>query len=182
VTEFKRHPFVQYFVDLWTGIFTTYKGMRLTLTYFFKPKVTMFYPEERPTIYAGHRGIHRYVEEECLLCRACEAACPVDCLVIKALGRGKDRMILNFEIDYSKCLFCNLCCEACNPKCIYMGETFDLSATERSGCLVDFARKKTAEEIEAHQKMLEQKEAEKKAAAAKKETEKACGEEDDGTA
>jgi NADH-quinone oxidoreductase subunit I len=160
---------VQYFLDIWAGIATTYKGMRLTLTYFFRPKVTMRYPEERPVIHPGHRGIHGYKEEDCLLCRACEIACPVDCLVINALGRGKDKLILTFDIDYSKCLFCNLCCEACNPKCLFMTERYDMAATDHSACLINFARLKSEQEIRAYREALAKKEAEKKAAQEKKE-------------
>ncbi|HQH25994.1 MAG TPA: hypothetical protein PLP17_01245 [Oligoflexia bacterium] len=181
VSAAKRHPFVQYFADLWSGVTTTCTGLRLTLRYLFKPKVTLLYPEERPAIPAGHRGIHRYVEEECLLCRACEAACPVDCLVINAIGRGKDRMILNFDIDYAKCLFCNLCCEACNPKCLVLTGDYDLSTTKRDTCLIDFAHRKTSAQIEEHKKFLEQKEAEKKAAAEKRDAPKECGEEGNGS-
>ena len=29
----KRHPFLEYFADIWAGIVTTYVGMKLTLRY-----------------------------------------------------------------------------------------------------------------------------------------------------
>ena len=160
-----RSSFRQYFSDLWLGISTTWKGMSLTLRYFFKPKVTLRYPEERPDVPKSHRGIHTYGEDECTLCRACQTACPVDCILIDALGKGKDRLILSYNIDYSKCLFCNLCCEACKPACIHMSENYDLAAATRDGCVLHFARTKNAEEIAAHEKMLAEKEAEKKAKA-----------------
>ena len=172
-----RHPFVQYFVDIWDGIATTYKGMRLTIDYFFKPKVTLRYPEQRPDVPAGHRGVHGYVEEECALCRACEAACPVDCIVIEAVGKGKNSLITRFDIDYSKCLFCNLCCEACNPKCLYLTEKYDIASAERDKCMLHFARTKSDEEIAAFKEKLAQKEAEKKAAQQKPAADD-CGEKD----
>lgn len=155
----------QYFSDIWSGVVSTYKGLRLTLRYFFTPKVTMEYPEVRPQIPEGHRGIHRYFEAQCMLCRACEKTCPVDCIVIEAVGKGKNALITRFDIDYSKCLFCNLCCEACNPSCIHMGDEYDLSTATRDGCILHFAREKTKEEIAAHLKKLEEMEAEKKAKA-----------------
>ena len=169
----ERNSFVQYFRNVWSGIATTLVGMKLTLRYFFKPKVTLQYPEEKPLIPEGHRGLHRYDEDRCNLCRACEAACPVDCILINALGRGKDRLILDYTIDYSKCLFCNLCCEACVPKCISMGPQYDLASSQRAGCLVQFARKKDEVEIKEHQAMLERKEAERKAAQEKAAQDKA---------
>lgn len=161
----------QYFKDIWDGIATTYKGMRLTLSYFFKPKVTMLYPEERPEISEGHRGIHIYIEEKCNLCRACETACPVSCIAIKALGKGKDRMMLEYDIDYSKCLFCNLCCEACGSDCLFMGQDYDIAVAEKAGCMLHFAKTKSEEEVQEHMQMLAKKEAEKKEKAAKQEVE-----------
>lgn len=153
----------EYFSNIWQGIITTVKGMALTGRYFVSPKVTMMYPEERPQIPKGHRGKHTYNEDACNYCTACQAACPVDCIAIKALGKGKDRLILEYDIDYSKCLFCNLCCEACKTGCLYLGEEYDLSAASRAGCVIHFASAKRAEEIEAHKQMLEKKEAERKA-------------------
>lgn len=158
-------PLKEYFANIWSGISTTAKGMALTLRYFFKPKVTMNYPEERPVIPAGHRGIHKYIEEQCNLCNACVTACPVDCIVIEALGRGKESLKLKYDIDYSKCMFCNLCCEACRSDCIFMSEDYDMAAAEREGCVIHFARTKTPEEIEAYKEVLRQKELEKKAKA-----------------
>jgi NADH-quinone oxidoreductase subunit I len=161
-----HHPFIQYFADIYDGITTTFKGMRLTLTYFFKPKVTMQYPEERPVVPEGHRGKHIYVEEKCTLCKACAAACPVDCIAIDSVGRGKDGLVTQFDIDYSKCLFCDLCCEACNSDCLFLGKDYDMAAAERAGCVLHFARTKSPEVIKAFQEMLAKKEAAKKAQAA----------------
>jgi len=161
----KQSPLRQYFKDLWNGIITTWQGMTLTGWYLFKPKVTMRYPEEKPVIPPSHRGLHIYEENKCALCLGCVAACPVDCISIEALGKGKNRLILKFDIDYSKCLFCNLCCEACRPACLHLGPDYDLSSTTREGCVLHLARVKTEEEIEAHKKMLAAREAERKAKA-----------------
>lgn len=161
----KQQAITQYFRDIWLGISSTWKGMAITLRYFFKPKVTMKYPEEKPEIPAGHRGMHTYDEDKCNLCMACVNACPVDCIVIEAIGRGKDSMKKQYNIDYSKCMFCNLCCEACRTQCLFLGEHYDMAAAEKAGCLVHFARTKTPEELEAFAEQLRVKEEEKKAKA-----------------
>ncbi|HOE95475.1 MAG TPA: NADH-quinone oxidoreductase subunit I [Candidatus Sumerlaeota bacterium] len=167
-----------YFRNLWAGIVTTWVGMRLTLRYLIKPSVTLRYPEERPVIPAGYRGIHGYGEEKCSVCKSCAAACPVDCITIEQLGRGKDAMVMRFEVDYSRCLFCDLCTIPCPTQCIWLSERYDLAGYTREECRIDFARPKSPEEIAAHEKLLRKKEEEKKAKAAaaaaakaKKETE-----------
>lgn len=160
-----RQALKQYFSDIWLGISSTWKGMAVTIRYFFKPKVTMRYPEERPVIHEGHRGMHKYIEEKCNLCMACVNACPVDCILIEAVGKGKDSLKTTYNVDYSKCMFCNLCCEACRSSCLFLSEDYDMAAAEKAGCVIHFARTKSREEIEAFQEMLRQKEAEKKAKA-----------------
>jgi len=158
-----RNPFVQYFADIWAGVATTYLGMRLTLGYFFGRKFTMLYPEERPVIPPGHRGLHAYDESKCILCQLCVAACPVGCITLEAVGKGKDGMATRYDVDYSACLFCNMCAEACPTKCVWLSEKYDLACGSRGECVLRLARPKTDSEIAAHKDLLARKEAEKKA-------------------
>lgn len=174
-------PFRQYWHDIAQGLVTTYVGMKLTIRYFFhyligKP-VTLLYPEERPIVPAGHRGLHGYDEEKCISCDMCATACPVSCIYITSVGRGKDAMMTQFDIDYTKCLFCDLCTPPCPTECIWMTQEFDLASYSKEDCIVNFARTKTADEIKAHEEELARKEAEKKAKAAAKKTEAAKTEE-----
>ncbi len=168
----RRGPVAQYFADLRDGIVTTYAGMRLTLGYFFGKTFTMRYPEVRPEIPAGHRGIHAYVEPKCTVCFRCQNACPVSCIKIETLGRGKDVLLTGYEVDYSKCLFCNLCAEVCPTNCVWLTEKYNLACGTRGECTLQFARPKTDEEIEAHKALLAQREAERKAKQAQKEAER----------
>jgi len=167
-----KNPLRQYFANIWSGIATTYIGMRLTIRYFFSKPVTMRYPEVRPEIPKGHRGLHKLSEEHCMVCKACSAACPVECIIIESIGKGKDSMLTRFDIDYSRCLFCELCTVPCPNACITMTEAYDLASASREACILPLARPKSEAEIAAHKAMLAQKEAEKKAKqeAAKKET------------
>lgn len=161
----KRSPFVQYFADIWLGISTTYSGMRLTLGYFFSKPVTMRYPEERPIIPPTHRGIHAYHEEKCSICRRCVLVCPVDCIKIETVGRGKDQLAVHFEIDYARCLFCNLCAEACQTGALVLTEGYNLAAGSREQCSHDVARPKSEAEIQEVKDRIAQKDAEKAKAA-----------------
>lgn len=162
-----RNPFTEYFANLWAGIVTTFVGMRLTLHYCLREKpVTMEYPEVRPVVPETYRGIHGFDESKCAVCKACAAACPVDCITIEHIGRGKDAMLTRFDIDYGKCLFCELCTVPCPVEAIFMTTQYDLARPTRNGCVLHFARPKTPEELAAHDAMLAQKEVEKKAKAA----------------
>lgn len=161
----KRHPFAQYFADVWSGIATTVIGMKLTFKYLFRKPVTMLYPEERPEVPEGYRGIHVLIENKCAVCGGCAKACPVGCITIESIGKGKDQLLTRFDIDYSKCLFCDLCTSPCPSAAIAMSQAYDASTTTREGCVLHLARPKSAEEIAAHNAMLAAKEAEKKAKA-----------------
>jgi NADH-quinone oxidoreductase subunit I len=140
-TTTKSGAFVGYWRDLWRGIYTTCAGMKLTLGYFFTKPVTMQYPEVRPRVADGHRGVHCLDSETCTTCGQCQKACPVDCIEIKSEGKGKSAVLLEYKIDYTKCVFCNLCCEACPTKCIWMGPDWDLSSYDRESCMIDFMKR-----------------------------------------
>lgn len=95
-------------------------GFRLTLRYFFKPKVTIQYPEEQTPISPRFRGmlaLRRYPngEERCIACKLCEAVCPALAITIEAEPREDDgsRRATRYDIDVFKCINCGLCEEAC---------------------------------------------------------------------
>lgn len=162
-TRGERSPVARYFADIWAGISTTVLGMKLTISYFFSPTFTMRYPEVRPVIPPGHRGVHQYDESLCTCCRLCAKVCPVDCIEIETLGRGRDAIALSFDVDYGKCLFCDLCVEACPANGLKLGPRYNLADGSREGCVLHFARPKTEAEIEELKVKIAQKEAERKA-------------------
>lgn len=55
--------------------------------------------------------------DRCTGCRACEKVCPTRCIQIeveRGTGIGKDWVSV-FDIDVSRCVFCGLCVEVCQP-------------------------------------------------------------------
>lgn len=94
-------------------------GLRLTLGYFFKPKITIFYPEERTPKSPRFRGLHaqrRYPngEERCIACKLCEAVCPALAITIDSeMREDGTRRTTRYDIDLFKCIYCGFCEEAC---------------------------------------------------------------------
>ncbi|PCH56204.1 MAG: NADH-quinone oxidoreductase subunit NuoI [Legionellales bacterium] len=95
------------------------KGLRVTGRYFFKPSVTVQYPEEKIPKSPRFRGLHalrRYKngEERCIACKLCESVCPAAAITIDSeLREDGSRRTTKYEIDLFKCVYCGFCEEAC---------------------------------------------------------------------
>jgi len=107
------------------------KGFALTLSYMFKPKVTLNYPYEKGPLSPRFRGEHalrRYPngEERCIACKLCEAICPAQAITIEAEPRDDgSRRTTRYDIDMTKCIYCGLCQEACPVDAIVEGPNFE---------------------------------------------------------
>jgi NADH-quinone oxidoreductase subunit I len=95
------------------------QGLWVTLKYFFRPKFTINYPEEKTPKSNRFRGLHalrRYPngEERCIACKLCEAVCPALAITIDSTQREDGtRRTTRYEIDLFKCIFCGFCEESC---------------------------------------------------------------------
>ena len=95
------------------------KGLALTGKYYFRPKITVQYPEEKTPVSHRFRGLHalrRYEngEERCIACKLCEAVCPALAITIESDQRDDgSRRTTRYDIDLFKCIFCGFCEEAC---------------------------------------------------------------------
>jgi len=94
-------------------------GLGVTFKYFFKPKFTLRYPEEKTPKSSRFRGLHalrRYPngEERCIACKLCEAVCPALAITIESTQREDGtRRTTKYEIDLFKCIYCGFCEESC---------------------------------------------------------------------
>ncbi len=94
-------------------------GLGVTIKYFFRPKFTIRYPEEKTPKSGRFRGLHalrRYPngEERCIACKLCEAVCPALAITIESTLRDDGtRRTTRYEIDLFKCIYCGFCEESC---------------------------------------------------------------------
>jgi NADH-quinone oxidoreductase subunit I len=129
-----------------------FAGMKVTLQHLFSPNVTMKYPEERPAIPPGYRGVPTLVKdphgrEKCVSCQLCEFVCPPKAIRITPGAIPADAPTANvekapqaFDIDMLRCIYCGLCQEVCPEEAIFLQNQFSMSGYTRAEMVNDKAR------------------------------------------
>ncbi len=120
------------------------KGMSVTIQEMMNPIITDDYPDAPPVFQERYRGLHVLQRddnglEKCVACFLCSAACPVQCIYIEAADNteqerisGGERYAAVYNIDYSRCIFCGYCVEACPTDAITHGHGFELASFNTS--------------------------------------------------
>ncbi len=118
-------------------------AMKTTLKRLMKPTETLEYPEARPEIPEGYRGVPTLVKdpngrEKCVSCQLCEFVCPPKAIRIKPgevpENSGRDHIEKApeaFDIDMLRCIYCGLCQEVCPEEAIFLQNQFSLSGFTR---------------------------------------------------
>jgi len=120
-----------------------FRGMSLTMKYFWEPKVTINYPFEKGPLSPRFRGEHvlrRYPtgEERCIACKLCEAICPAQAITIEAEEREDgSRRTTRYDIDMTKCIYCGFCQEACPVDAIVEGPNFEYATYTHEELMYD---------------------------------------------
>ena len=119
-------------------------GLKTTFKHIFQPKVTLEYPEERPAIPPGYRGVPTLVRdphgrEKCVSCQLCEFVCPPKAIRItpgEVPADQPDRAHVEkgpqaFDIDMLRCIYCGMCQEVCPEEAIFLQNQFSMSGYTR---------------------------------------------------
>jgi NADH-quinone oxidoreductase subunit I len=119
-------------------------GLRTTFKRLLAPAETMEYPEQRPAIPPGYRGVPTLVRdphgrEKCVSCQLCEFVCPPKAIRIVPgtvpHGEGIDNVEKApqaFDIDMLRCIYCGLCEEVCPEEAIFLQNQYSMSGYSRA--------------------------------------------------
>ena len=113
------------------------KGLALTFSYLFRPRITTQYPDQRLTLSKRFRGYTLvWDKERCTGCATCAKSCPQGNIeIVTSKGTENDYVVEKFQLDSGRCIFCGLCVESCPYDALFLGMEYERS-TYRRGELV----------------------------------------------
>ncbi len=138
-----------YLKEIIDGTWSLLVGLGITIKYFFKPVVTVQYPHQTLPMTPRFRGHIDLVWDEskggsrCIVCGSCQKACPSNCITVtgeKPEG-GKQRVLTQFILDYTKCSLCGLCVESCAPAAITFSKEYNLTGSKREEFIFDLLKR-----------------------------------------
>jgi NADH-quinone oxidoreductase subunit I len=111
-------------------------GLRVTWRAMTRRSVTAHYPDSLPELPPRSRGVIALMEENCTVCMLCARECPAWCIYIDSHketvpapspgGRERSRNMLDrFAIDFSLCMYCSICIEACPFDALFWAPEFE---------------------------------------------------------
>jgi NADH-quinone oxidoreductase subunit I len=135
--------------EIYSGLKSLVTGMRITLTQFFRPVVTVHYPHQTlkmPPRFRGHIELVRDPSSGkaiCYACKLCERACPSDCITVEGvkLEGAKKRSVSKYVLDFTKCSLCGSCVEACRDNAIRFSRDYNLAGLKKEEFIMDLFKK-----------------------------------------
>jgi len=111
-------------------------GLKVTLSTMTRRSVTEQYPQVKPELPPRSRGVIALLEENCTVCMLCARECPDWCIYIDSHkevvpakedgARDRTHNVLDrFAIDFSLCMYCGICIEACPFDALFWTPEFE---------------------------------------------------------
>ena len=111
-------------------------GLKVTAKTLGRRAVTEQYPDVQPELAPRTRGVIALMEENCTSCMLCARECPSWCIYIDShtetapsvgeQARERSRNVLDrFAIDFSLCMYCGICIEACPFDALFWTPEFE---------------------------------------------------------
>ena len=119
------------------------RGLKTTLGYFFRPKVTVQYPNQKRAYAPRFRGRHELTRydnglEKCVGCELCAGACPSNCITVVGAENDPEhphspgeRYGVHWEVNLLRCIFCGYCQEACPTGALHLSRFNELAEYSR---------------------------------------------------
>ena len=137
---------IGYFTEIYRGVKSLLKGMKVTGSYFVRPRtiVTQQYPENRDTLVMMDRYKGEVVmphdeknEHKCTGCGICEINCPNGTIEIITkmveTEDGKKKKVIDKHIyRLGMCTFCGLCIKTCPSNALEFSQEFEHAVFDRS--------------------------------------------------
>lgn len=124
-------------------MFSNLQSIWLTFLHMFRKRVTYQYPENKAPLPARWRGriiLSRDPEgaERCVACYLCAVTCPVDCISLQATQDEYGRRYPEFfRINFSRCIFCGFCEDACPTYSIQLIPDYEMSEYNRQNMVYE---------------------------------------------
>ena len=96
--------------------------------------------------------------DRCTGCKACAKVCPSRCIQVEEeSGAEQNKIWVSvFDIDFSKCVFCGLCVEVCQPMSLVHTRQYEGAAYHLSDLIASFGRGQVTSEQRAKWALLRQ--------------------------
>lgn len=132
-------------------MFSSLKGMLVTLSTTLRKPVTAQYPKQHLPLQERQWGFPALTwdgevgEPYCVGCMVCVRMCPTQCMSGEMIDNPKHaegtstrrKIIGDFEINLGRCILCGICVEVCNFDAIEMSHEHEISHYQRNGRRTD---------------------------------------------
>ncbi|MBZ5496482.1 MAG: NADH-quinone oxidoreductase subunit NuoI [Acidobacteriia bacterium] len=124
-------------------MFSLIRTIWAVLTHTFRRRETIEYPEKKAYLAPRWRG--RIIlsrdpdgQERCVGCYLCAVVCPVECIALQAAEDEHGRRYPEFfRINFSRCIFCGYCEDACPTYAIQLTPDFEMSEYRRQNLVYE---------------------------------------------